>query len=488
MPQMHKFISGGFLLKISLMLFLIATGFLSELRGQEVEGILTPKGMFGAVGKFHPIARQAFLIDAQQRANILAAKGAFDPVLYSDYDYKQSDAKPYYSIWQTELELPSWYGLAFKAGYSFAEGDFINPEEKLPPTGLGALGFSWTPLQGFFMDDRRAGLAQAKIFAQSTAAQQQVMFNDLLLESWGTYWDWAGAKYQVEVLENALRVGRDRFQLVRTSFQQGDVAGIDTLEALIQVQNRELELNDAMLQLQKANFLLSNFFWNSDTEPVGIPLAIEAVDRNGLDLAGSSLQKMRADINNIARQHPMVQIYNYKLADLEVTRRLKAEKLKPNLKVNYNLLGTSFDLINNNDNQGAVIPQNYKWGANFSYPLFVRDARGQLRLQELKIQETDLNRNLKITEISNKLLASYAELDITSNQVRLYAQILNNYRRLFEAETLKFQLGDSSLFLVNSRENRLIEAELKAIELLIKNRIAASELAWAIGDMSLLLD
>ena len=39
---------------------------------------------------------------------------------------------------------------------------------------------------------------------------------------------------------------------------------------------------------------------------------------------------------------------------------------------------------------------------------------------------------------------------------------------LFDAEKLKFENGESSLFLVNSRENKIIEAQIKLLEAQVK--------------------
>ena len=50
-------------------------------------------------------------------------------------------------------------------------------------------------------------------------------------------------------------------------------------------------------------------------------------------------------------------------------------------------------------------------------------------------------------------------------QNSLTFQIVKDYAVLLNAEERKFFLGESSLFLVNSRESKLIDAKLKAIEL-----------------------
>ena len=50
-------------------------------------------------------------------------------------------------------------------------------------------------------------------------------------------------------------------------------------------------------------------------------------------------------------------------------------------------------------------------------------------------------------------------------QNNLTVAIVRDYGTLLKAENRKFFLGESSLFLVNYREVKLIEAKLKAIDL-----------------------
>lgn len=53
--------------------------------------------------------------------------------------------------------------------------------------------------------------------------------------------------------------------------------------------------------------------------------------------------------------------------------------------------------------------------------------------------------------------------------------MVENYEKLLAAEERKFSFGESSLFLINTRESKLIEAQLKQYELLTKyNMIRAS--------------
>ena len=55
-------------------------------------------------------------------------------------------------------------------------------------------------------------------------------------------------------------------------------------------------------------------------------------------------------------------------------------------------------------------------------------------------------------------------LEEDANVGELIDEIVTNYTTLLSAEERKFSFGESSLFLINSRESKLIDAELKQNE------------------------
>ncbi len=77
------------------------------------------------------------------------------------------------------------------------------------------------------------------------------------------------------------------------------------------------------------------------------------------------------------------------------------------------------------------------------------------------MQDAQFEFDNAVVEIRNKIRAIYRELDSFENQNQLIASIVSDYNTLLSAEERKFSFGESSLFLINSRESKLIEAELK---------------------------
>ena len=66
-------------------------------------------------------------------------------------------------------------------------------------------------------------------------------------------------------------------------------------------------------------------------------------------------------------------------------------------------------------------------------------------------------------------------------QVQLFGDAVENYELLFIGEQKKFSAGESSLFLLNSREVKLIQARIKLMELITKYELAQNGMFWATG-------
>ena len=69
----------------------------------------------------------------------------------------------------------------------------------------------------------------------------------------------------------------------------------------------------------------------------------------------------------------------------------------------------------------------------------------------------------------------------TIDQINLYNQTVRDYYGLLDGERKMFNAGESSLFMVNSREIGYIQAQLKLIELIAKNRKAQLTANFALG-------
>jgi outer membrane protein TolC len=128
----------------------------------------------------------------------------------------------------------------------------------------------------------------------------------------------------------------------------------------------------------------------------------------------------------------------------------------------YNLLTEKPNAIN------SFATQEYKGGVSFRMPLFLRKERGDLKLAKLKLKEAALELESAHVKVRNEVTAIYRELESYETQKVLIEGIVNDNRALVAAEERKFSFGESSLFLINSRESKLIDAKLKQNEVRFK--------------------
>ena len=84
-------------------------------------------------------------------------------------------------------------------------------------------------------------------------------------------------------------------------------------------------------------------------------------------------------------------------------------------------------------------------------------------------------------QVETKVKSYFNELLTLISQVALQEKAYKNYQVLQRGEETKFQAGESSLFLINARENKTLEALQKLQELKIKYFKTENSLQWAAG-------
>ena len=133
--------------------------------------------------------------------------------------------------------------------------------------------------------------------------------------------------------------------------------------------------------------------------------------------------------------------------------------LLPQIDLEYNFLTATPELAN------SFNSANYKSGVRVNFPLLLRKERGDLKLAKLKLNDTEFEMVSTRLSLRNKFDALGNEVRSYDEQNELTNRIVTDYSKLLGAEERKFNLGESSLFLINSRESKLIEAELKAVDI-----------------------
>ncbi|WP_179022354.1 TolC family protein [Winogradskyella forsetii] len=413
----------------------------------------------GYVKKFHPIVKQAQLVIDESQAKLMKSRGAFDPKIEVDYDRKKFKNTEYYDKLNGTFKIPTWFGVELKAAFEENTGDYLNPENFVPQDGLYSAGVSVPLGQGLFINNRMAALKQAKLFREQAKADRDIYVNNILFEASLVYFEWLQAYNELKLFENILTNAQQRFEGIQKGVEVGENAEIDATEARIAVNNRKLGLEQSKVKLIKAALELSNFLWLDNNVPVELqPNVIPDVNSEPIIDATFNINQLRSD-DVVLETHPKMLSLGYKLEGLEVDTRLKANKLLPKIDVEYNFLTEVPEVAR------TLNTAEYKGGVNLSFPLFLRKERGDLKLAKLKLQDTEYERDATRVNLQNKINALRQELESYSAQNEITTEMVSDYQQMLIAEERKFELGESSLFLVNSRESKLIDGQLKAIEI-----------------------
>lgn len=426
----------------------------------------------------HPVVKQANLMKDFAEAGSLIAKGNFDPKLYYDLNNKYYDSKNYYELQKGGFKIPTWFGIEISGGYERNNGTFLNPENTVPLSGIIYSQISLPVLQGLLIDERRTILKQAKLFTELSNYEKNNIINELLYKAGKSYWDWHLAYLNLKVYEEAVILSQVRFEAIKKTALIGDRPPIDTIEANIQLQDRILNYQQALMDYRTKGLFLSNYLWLENDIPIELTeKTVPEISSKSNSQLDTYLVKSIAKIDSLINEHPSLKVYEFKLQQLYIEKQLKKEKLKPTLNFTYNPLFTPENISYNYEN-------NYKWGMSFSFPVFLRKERGELKMTKTKIENTKLEALNKQNELSNKVKASINELNTYKVQIETYSRNVESYEKLWNSEKKLFESGESSLFMVNNREMSYIHSRIKLNELTNKYHKSELETKYSFGQLN----
>lgn len=425
------------------------------------------------VKNYHPLALKYQLQNKMAAAEITKARGGFDPVLAGKLGEKNIDGTKYYEQKNLELGIPTWYGIDVHGSYNHLDGQKLNNSDT--KGGLYQFGVTIPLAKNLLYDKRRAMLDQAKFGLKMTEAEQAVLTNELLLEAENTYWEWVQNyeiyKLKTQIVEN----NKERLKLTRKTFEFGEKPAIDTIEALSQLQSFELQQKDAFLNFVKSTQQLQLFLWKDNQQFYELSAIIYPSDNLEQHLAYNDFEFLIHDVEaKEISSHQSILYYQQKQNILESERRLKWQSFLPKLDFTYNF----FNKENYSTDFLPLFDNNFQYGLKLEIPVFQREARANYEQAKLKLSQNELDTNMKMRELDVKIETYKNEMLNYYTQIDLSRKNLQNYRKILYAEETRYTNGESSLFLINSRENKVIEAQEKFISIRTKFLKSFNKLKW----------
>ncbi len=444
---------------------------LDNILAQTNEEIFSFKDFQEIIIKNHPVIKQSNLYLNAAQAEYLQAQGLFDPKLSVIFDRKAFQGKDYYNRFETVLKVPLYSGIELKSGYERNAGLRLLGEES-PSLLFG--GITLPIGQGLLIDARRNTLLQARLLDEIAEAERRKVVNKFIFSAAKDYWEWYISYKKLQLAQEAFRLADTRFKLLSERSSIGELAAIDSVEANITLQERELAQKQAQLEFKNTGLILSNYLWNEEEKPLELPENLvpqssisELIDRKKID-----------DIQaNLLQTHPELSKITFKQQQLTIEEKFRKELLKPQLNFNFNLINSPIS-SQKDAFANTFLLNNHKFGFDFMMPVLLRKERG--KLQSVRIKQKELNFE-KITvqrELNTNIETIFNEINNLGQQIQQQLSINLNQERLLEAEKNKFSMGESTIFMLNTRENKLIEMKLKLETLKAKYEKAKANLFY----------
>lgn len=439
----------------------------------------------------HPLARQAELARQQSRSELRAARGSFDPYVTATWDFKRFKGIGYYDEIDTRLTVPTPWGVDLKVGWERAAGAIINPERATPGEGLLSAGVSLPIGPRLLTDDRRTALRTAALALDVAEADADAALARLLQQAARDWGSWYDAEARVRIAAEGVALAQFRLEAVRRRVTAGDAAAIDSLEAHAEWERRLLAEVEARASAASARLTLAGYRWDMRGAP--LPLAEGTVPGIG-DVASRAEPVLRAasaatdgadPLARLVRDHPQVVQARARWLQAEAARRLALVQVLPSASAEISALAAGRSL-------GALpspadLDDDGKASASVRVPLFARRELGRLRAAEDRARQLASERDRVSREVALAVERALVELRAVEAQRAGQQRVLSASEQLLAAEQRRFEIGESSLLLVNLRERAVLDERLRVAQLEGRRAASLGALAAALGTPQLLL-
>jgi len=404
----------------------------------------------------NPLIDQFTATNKQADARIVSAAGAFDPKLYSKFSKKEFDSKTYYQKWETGIEYKTPSPFRFNVGFQENDGQFLNPENSTGKNRLWNLGVSMDLGRGLLTDEFRTRYDVSRADRDRISAEVNEQLNEFYVESAVLFWKWSEAYTILNLYKELYELALFRKNGVIQGFTNGDRSAADTLEAHVFVRKRTLEVKESALKYNSALLKVQAFIGKK----IPVDIHPESLSIDNL----TPLNEEELNLSALINKHPVRQQYVNKIKAGKSELKLKWEQVRPELALYYNYLS-------DNSNLQFDVGEQALFGVKFSLPLFLRKGRGSIQEYKAKVSEYEAalswaERKLEAM-LYQEILAVNTSLELFLTN-RLYVDELKS---LLEFERRRFDIGESSLFVVNQREVSFAMAEVSKIKAFVNYRM-----------------
>lgn len=421
---------------------------------------LTTQEVLRSVERSFPMIEAALQERQFAKGSALQAQGEFDLKLKAELETQQL------GFYRNEMakgmveQNTTLFGTTVYGGYRIGRGTYGPYDEK----ALTLRGGEWsggfrTPLaRNRPIDERRAGLQTTALGIEGAEFTIQKERLKIYFSALKQYWDWVAAGRQLAIARTLLRIAEERNQQIEDQVKLGQLAPIELTDNQRAILQRRSALVAAERNLQAATIGLSLFYRNAAGDPL-------MADESRIPGALPPPEPMSAETEKAGAavamtQRPELRGLAIKRQQQSVEARLAANQLSPQVDLYFNY---SRDMGEGRlSRRGSEVEA----GLLFELPAQRRKATGKQIQIDAKLRVIDAELRLARDQVLLDVQDAASAVRAAHEGAGLIAQELKTARDLEEAERARFDLGDSTQFLVNLRELATAEAAFREVKAL----------------------
>jgi HAE1 family hydrophobic/amphiphilic exporter-1 len=472
-----------------------------EIEIERVNRDVAQANLKGAFGAFDPFFRYApgYENRASATSNALAAPGG---------KLLESFVNNNFSLGQKF----NWHGAQARLDFNNGRLATNNPFTGLSPFLTSQLIASYVqPLwRGWKIDNERAAILVRGKAVQSSDAAFEVRVIDVIVRVQQAYWDLVAVREDEEVKRESVELGRTQVALSKRQIDAGTLAPVEIHAAEAELQRRLDTLYVTReLITQAENNLKTLIAASRESEVWGEEIL--PTDRRGVE--PPEWNDIKGAVDGAVQRRPEMRSVALQLESNAIQQDLAREGLKPqaNLTAAYiaNGLAGSVNPVPNpfaslggggGGNNFGQVPGNllggygqtlnnvfsgnfptYQVSVAFDFPLRNRAARANveqtaLQARQIKLQQAQVSQAIE-AQVRNALQAiETARQRIAATEASAMAAQVK-----LESETRLFETGESTNFLVLTRQNEYADSRRRAVAAKLDLNKAIARLEQALG-------
>ncbi len=420
----------------------------------------------------HPtLAAQRARVAAAEGARV-SADGAFD---LSAALFGQAMANGYYDWWRAGATLTqptTLYGATLSAGYRVGGGDFQSYYDyETLDAGEVRAQIRVPLLRDGAIDPARAGIRRAEIGIPIARAEVDEQALRLRRDAALAHVRWVAAGLKYRVARHLLDLAENRDAQIAGHVRAGALPAIEQIENRRAILMRRRDLIDAHRALESAGIALSLFHRDRRGEPI-VPAPERCPTRFApptLDLAEVQRLGTRA-----LELRPEVSRAELTIGRADVAVELADNQVLPRLDVS---IAVSQDLGEGTVDRRAALGDPVLEGMLvLSVPLQQREARGRRATAEAEVEEARERARLVGDQVRAEVRDAVSALNAAAERIDVARDTAEVAEQVAAAERARFELGATTLLVVNLRETASADAESAHIDALAA--LLAAEAHW----------